>query len=169
VPRANRYLIPGKFYHLIRRCHNHPLLFKFARNRDQYRQSLCGMVYIDLNTVRARAVAHPAQWPRCSYGEWTGERRRYGVVDTKECLRILGGATLEKFRANYRGLIQARLAKDVLAREPQWTEGIAVGSRAFVEAIGQAVRRRQQLTSTPVGENAWMLREGTLPLIRNTA
>jgi hypothetical protein len=51
-------------------------------------------------------------------------------------------------------LIEARLAKDVMAREPQWTECIAVGSRAFVEAIGQTIRHRQQLTCAPVGENA---------------
>ena len=62
-----------------------------------------GMVYIDLNMVRAGVVAHPAQWPWCSYSEWMGQRRRYGVIDTKECLRILGGATLEEFRAVGRG------------------------------------------------------------------
>jgi hypothetical protein len=46
-----------------------------------------------------------------------------------------------------------------LAREPQWTEAIAVGSRVFVEAIGQTIGHRQQLTYATVGENAWALRE----------
>ncbi len=71
------------------------------------------MVYIDLNMVRAGVVAHPAQWPWCSYSEWMGQRRRYGVVDRKECLRVLGGASLAEFRANYDALIDTRLAKDV--------------------------------------------------------
>jgi len=53
------------------------------------------MVYIDLNMVRAGVVTHPVQWPWCSYGEWMGQRRRYGVVDSTECLRVLGGASLE--------------------------------------------------------------------------
>jgi putative transposase len=244
MPRANRYFVPGKFYHLTHRCHNRQFLFKFARDRDQYRQLLwrsvrqfavrvfaycltsnhthvlawsdCGeaisewmqqmegefaqsynrrkgrsgafwsdryqctmieegphlwnaMVYIDLNMVRAGVVRNPGQWPWCSYHEWMGHRRRYGVVDTKGCLEVLGGATLAEFRANYEAMIDARLAKDVMAREPQWTESIAVGSRAFVEAIGQTVRHRQQFTYVPVGENAWALREEPFPFITNTA
>jgi putative transposase len=78
--------------------------------------------------VRAGVVAHPAEWPWCSYGEWMGQRRRYGVVDFKECLPVLGGATPEQCRANYQALIRTRLAQDVMARQPQWTESIAVGA-----------------------------------------
>ena len=240
MPRANRYVVPGKLYHLTHRCHNRQFLFKFARDRDQYRQLLwkrvqefpvtvfaycitcnhthvmatseseealsqwmqqvegqfaqsynrrrafwsdryhCtmiepgphlwnGMVYIDLNMVRAGVVAHPAQWPWCSYGEWMGQRRRYGVVDVKECLRVLGGASLEEFRANYQALIDIRLAKDIMAREPEWTESIAVGSQAFVEAIGQQLTHRQQLCYATVGENTWVLREDPQPPLRQTA
>jgi putative transposase len=234
VPRANRYFVPGKLYHLTHRCHNREFLFKFVRDRNQYRQLLwrsvrefpvtvfaycvtsnhshvlvrsesetavsdwmqqiegefaqsynrrkgrsgafwsdryhCTMieegphlwncmVYIDLNMVRAGVVAHPAQWPWCSYGEWMGQRRRYGVVDPNECLRVLGGATLAEFRANYDAMINIRLAKDVMAREPQWTESIAVGSQGYVEAIGQTVNHRQRLNYSRVGENLWVLRE----------
>jgi putative transposase len=234
VPRANRYFVPGKLYHLTHRCHDREFLFKFARDRNQYRKSLwhsvrefpitvfaycitsnhthvlvrsesdtavsqwmqevegefaqsynrrkhrrgafwadryhCtmieegphlwnAMVYIELNMVRTGVVAHPAQWPWCSYSEWMGQRRRYGVVDRKECLRVLGGASLVEFGANYDALINSRLAQDVMAREPQWTESIAVGSRAFVEAIGQTVRHRQRLKYSMVGESVWVLRE----------
>jgi hypothetical protein len=65
--------------------------------------------------------------------------------------------------SNYDALITTRLAKDVMAREPQWTESIAVGSRVFVEAIGQAVNRRQRLSYSPVGEDLWLLGEN-LPM-----
>jgi putative transposase len=167
MPRANRYFVSGKFYHLTHRCHNREFLFKFARDRNQYRQLLwssvrnfpitvfaycvtsnhthvlvrsasetavsqlmqetegefaqsynrrkarsgafwgdrhhCtmieegphlwnGMVYIELNMVRAGVVSHPAQWPWCSYSEWMGQRRRYGVIDTHECLRTKGNS-----------------------------------------------------------------------------
>jgi putative transposase len=234
MPRANRYFVPGKFYHLTHRCHNGEFLFKFTRDRNQYRQLLwssvrnfpitvfaycvtsnhthvlvrsesgtavsqwmqetegefaqsynrrkarsgafwgdryhCtliedgphlwnGMVYIELNMVRAGVVVHPAQWPWCSYSEWMGQRRRYGVIDTHECLRILGGASLEEFRANHQALINTWLTKDAMAREPQWTESIAVGSRAFVEAIAPTITHRQRLHYSIVGESAWALRE----------
>ena len=44
MPRANRYFVPGKFYHLTHRCHNREFLFKFARDRNQYRQLLWSSV-----------------------------------------------------------------------------------------------------------------------------
>ena len=76
---------------------------------------------------------------------------------------MLGGATLAEFRANYDGLIASRLAKDMVAREPQWTESIAVGSQAFVEAIGQAVQCRQWLEYSSVGDDVWVLRDSLVP------
>lgn len=131
--------------------HDREFLFKFACDRNHYRQLLWHSAGEFLNMVRAGVVAHPAQWPWCSYSEWMGQRRRYGVVDRKESLRVLGGASLAEFRANYDALINTRLAKDVMAREPQWTESIAVGSRAFVEAVGQTVRQRSGSTIPRLG------------------
>jgi hypothetical protein len=40
VPRANRYIVPGRVYHLTHRCHDRQFLFKFARDRDRYRRLL---------------------------------------------------------------------------------------------------------------------------------
>jgi len=116
------------------------------------------MVYIDLNMVRAGVVKHPSQWAWCSYGEWTGLRRRYRVVDQRECLELCGGADASGFRIHYEHLIQERLARD-LAREPQWTESIAVGSRRFVDEIAQTISCRQQLERLPGEGSAWVLRE----------
>jgi putative transposase len=117
------------------------------------------MVYIELNMVRAGVVSHPSEWPWCGYAEWMGLRRRYGAVDQAACLTLLGGASLTEFRANYESLITTAIAKDARARQPEWTEGIAVGSRAFVEAIGETVLHRQHLECSPVGESAWILRD----------
>ena len=55
-------------------------------------------------------------------------------------------------------LIEDRLTQD-MAREPQWTESIAAGSRPFVDEIARRICSRQQLESTPFGESAWVLRE----------
>ena len=38
-----------------------------------------------------------------------------------------------------------------MARQPQWTESIAVGSRPFVETIAQTVSHRQHLECLPAG------------------
>jgi hypothetical protein len=46
-----------------------------------------------------------------------------------------------------------------MARQPQWTESIAVGSRPFVEPIAQTVSYRQHLECLPAGQTAWLLRD----------
>lgn len=233
MPRANRYFVPGKLYHLTHRCHDREFLFRFARDRDAYRQALwsslrqaqiwvlaycitCNhihllvrsettdavsrwmqqlegefaqaynrrkrrsgafwgdrfhctmveggkylwrcMVYIELNMVRAGVVKHPAEWPWGSYQEWAGVRRRYRVIQQAECLSLCGAANAEAFRSQYERLIEDRLARDMV-REPEWTESIAVGSRAFVEEIAPTILSRQQLERVPCGADAWVLRE----------
>jgi putative transposase len=40
MPRANRYILPGNVCHLTHRCHNRSFLFKFARDRTEYRNRL---------------------------------------------------------------------------------------------------------------------------------
>src|ERR1051326_2194170 len=109
------------------------------------------------NMARAGVVKHPSQWPWCGYGEWTGLRGRYRVVNQKECLELCGAADVSAFWVHYEHLIQERLARD-LAREPQWTESIAVGSRGFVEEIALTISCRQQLERAPGEGSAWVLR-----------
>ena len=40
MPRANRYILPGYIYHLTHRCHNRSFLFRFVRDRTEYRKRL---------------------------------------------------------------------------------------------------------------------------------
>ncbi|TFH14068.1 MAG: hypothetical protein E4H02_10605 [Lentisphaerales bacterium] len=40
MPRANRYILTGYVYHLTHRCHNRSFLFRFARDRTEYRRRL---------------------------------------------------------------------------------------------------------------------------------
>ena len=40
MPRANRYIVAGHSYHVTHRCHNRAFLFRFARDRDEYRNRL---------------------------------------------------------------------------------------------------------------------------------
>ena len=40
MPRANRYMLPGNACHLTHRCHNGSFLFRFARDRTEYRKRL---------------------------------------------------------------------------------------------------------------------------------
>jgi len=40
MPRANRYLLPARTYHLTHRCHNRSFLLRFAKDRTEYRRRL---------------------------------------------------------------------------------------------------------------------------------
>ena len=40
MPRANRFIQPGLIYHLTHRCHDRAFLFRFARDRTEYRERL---------------------------------------------------------------------------------------------------------------------------------
>jgi len=242
MPRANRYIIPGQYYHVTHRCHNKAFLLKFARDRNEYRQRLrellpsvavhllgftitsnhvhlllqsrashqstdeisqlmqlmqgqhaqafnrrrqrhgaywedrfhatmveggrhlwrC-LVYIDMNMVRAGVVAHPRDWEWSGYHELMGTRLRYKLVDMECLLAAVGAGSLEEFREHYAHAIEERLAQRAVAREPAWTESLAVGSQDFLERMaGQLTQRRRMevapiLTSETAG--SWILRE----------
>jgi putative transposase len=40
MPRANRYILPGRIYHLTHRCHDRQFLIRFAKDQDGYRRRL---------------------------------------------------------------------------------------------------------------------------------
>lgn len=40
MPRANRYTVAGRTYHLTHRCHDRQFLLKFSKDRDSYRSLL---------------------------------------------------------------------------------------------------------------------------------
>lgn len=127
---------------------------------DQVHAERC-MTYIELNMVRAGVVTHPAEWPWCSYQEWVGRRQRYRLVDLEPALAYFGIPPFEDFRLHYRRRIQERLERDAMAREPWWTESVAVGEEAFVRSVEQQVGWRQSYEREDLGAGAWSLREGT--------
>jgi len=75
------------------------------------------MVYIELNMVRADVVGHPEQWPRCSYQEWMGRRRRYVLTNQQACLGTLGNPDLKTFQENYLRLIDETISQDKPSRD----------------------------------------------------
>ena len=120
------------------------------------------MVYIALNMVRCGKVRHPREWAWSGYQELIGSRQRFRILDVDGLLRLLGNADLSEFRQHYESSIRERLAKDLVKREPQWTESIAVGSQAFVEQVEGQIKGRQVLEIQGAGD-AWILKEAASP------
>jgi putative transposase len=116
------------------------------------------LVYIALNMVRCGAVKHPQEWLWCGHQELMGLRRRYRVLDVERLLFLLGHAELGDFRRNYLAMIEERIARVHMLREPQWTECVAVGSEEFVRSIEPRIQGRQTLEIAGQGDQ-WVLRE----------
>lgn len=120
------------------------------------------LVYIDLNMVRAGMVEHPREWAWCGYQELTGLRKRYRLIDRKVLLDRLGGnRTISQFQAAYAESTRNHLERKELARQAMWTEGLAVGGKAFVDEVGSRSLHRVQLdyARVPGTRSAWVVRE----------
>ena len=120
------------------------------------------MLYIELNMVRAGVVAHPRDWPWCSYGEWMGTRQRRSLLDVDRALAHLGHHDLEVFRRHYEAQITDRLAQRRLARVPFWTEAVAVGDNAFVSGVESGIRWRRHFAREEPEAGTWALKEVAL-------
>lgn len=91
------------------------------------------MTYIDLNMVRARAVAHPREWEVSGYNEIQNPRRRRRIVDFATLFRLLNVATREELAAMQDHLICKQVSG--ARRVPAWTESVAVGDEAYLQQV----------------------------------
>ena len=94
------------------------------------------LFYIDMNMVRAKAVEHPRKWACCGYHELSGSRQRYRVLDRERLLHCLNApCAFAEFEEWYRLTLEEKLACAYHAREPLWSECVAVGDRDWVERL----------------------------------
>lgn len=120
------------------------------------------LVYINMNMVRAGAVTRPQEWRWCSHDELTGQRRRYRIVNIDRLLASLGAGDAQSLKAWYEEAVARRLEKREMAREPHWSESLAVGSLGFAERACRehADRRKFDWMMAPSGDGqAWAVRE----------
>ena len=74
-------------------------------------------------------------------------------------LDLCDGSTAEDFVANYTQSITEALERRELAREPLWTESIAVGSQPFVRKVSEETQNRVALESQESQPGMWTVRE----------
>ena len=120
------------------------------------------MTYIDLNMVRAGAVDHPRQWGESGYAEIQRAPQRYRIIDRDGAVRLLG-VTEARLAAVQNEWIDAALANGRLQREPQWSETLAVGSRAFVEGVQASLGGRARYRVVEDAHTFSVLHEGAAP------
>ena len=95
------------------------------------------LTYIDMNMVRAAVVKHPSEWSYCGYDELlrVPVRRTSQLVDSSLLMQLLGVKSVPELRTLRSEWIEQAIRKGQLARDPIWTESVAVGSREFLQKI----------------------------------
>lgn len=115
--------------------------------------ALC-MVYIDLNMVRAGAIGHPSQWTVSGYNEIQSPPVRFRVIDMKALRKLTGSVSVSAFRRKHREWVEMDLARGHRARQPKWTEAVAVGPDEFTNAFSRRKEVSKDRSSTPMDPNA---------------
>jgi len=123
------------------------------------------LTYIDLNMVRTGVVTHPGDWPHCGYWEIRNHSGRFAIIDRKTLLACLQIADEESLRTKLDAAVDDAIARG-LAREPKWSEAVAVGNPAFLAEMKsrlgkRAIRRSVVASEIPQNktENVFALRE----------
>jgi putative transposase len=117
------------------------------------------LVYIDLNMVRAGVVSHPAQWPAGGYHEIQAAPRRYRIVDRAALAALLGLESVSELPRVHAEWVETALQNREHHRQPQWTESLAVGSRAFAERVSSELGDRARYREVGAVDDAFVLRE----------
>ena len=122
------------------------------------------MEYIDMNMIRAGVVNHPAEWPFCGYNEIQNPRQRYSLIDYPRLISLLQMKDLCELQESCRNRIEQSLLSRDQSRETKWTEGIAVGSKSFIETtlkkLGIRAKGRKVVGSS---NKSYELREPAVP------
>ncbi len=122
------------------------------------------VVYIDMNMVRAGIVRHPREWSAGGYHEIQAPPPRYRVIDRDALAGALGMGGVEELAATHAEWITAALGQKAEGRrEPEWSESVAVGRRAFVQRVKAELGHRARHRHLEESDEACILREEHAP------
>ncbi len=141
MPGANRYMLPRQLYHVTHRCHDRSFLPKFAKDRND-----CRRLAIDMSGAHGIWILNDC------------------LINQKKLVAWTGHANLEQFRKHDTQDLANRIQHRILERESQWTDAVAVGTAALIQAVTDQLpdRRRWQIEETTIGRSAGsILREPT--------
>ena len=78
------------------------------------------------------------------------------------CWRLQAGS-LADVRENLEAALGEQIAQERFQREPCWTEGLAVGSAAYLERIRPLILSRQETELAQQDRETWVLQEDPMP------
>jgi putative transposase len=124
-----------------------------------------GLVYIDLNMVRAGVVRHPSEWPYSGYNEIQKPKRKKILINYERLREFLGFDTYEHVKTAHRKWVDSCLANGDNVRDSKWTESIAVGSESFIKKVKVLMGGMAMGRKTLESGDSFQLREEQYPYI----
>ena len=121
------------------------------------------MAYIDLNMVRAGVVSHPSEYWSSGYNEIQNPPKRYSIINMKMLMDYFSMRDENRFREEYSNWITVELKNNVLTRNQNWSESIAVGRKSFATDIQKQLVSRAQKRSIVSTNGAFVLKEPEIP------
>jgi len=121
------------------------------------------MVYIDTNMVRAGVVSHPSMWSFSGYNEIQEPRRKNILIDYERLQGLFGVGTYDELKSSHRGWIEEYLGDGRKGRQGEWTDSIAVGSKAFIEKVKSLLGFKAKGRDIVKGDEGYHLREEAAP------
>lgn len=119
------------------------------------------LVYVDLNMVRAGAVAHPGQWPECGFTELIAPLSVPPILDRDALWQICGSRNdVEHLKARTAWIESALPFPST--RDPLWTESIAVGARSFVTEFRRNLGVRGRYREVAHDSQTYAIRENRI-------
>jgi len=106
------------------------------------------LFYIDMNMVRAGAVAHPSDWDACGCNEFHTPKQRFRIINMNRLLQVLAMDDVESFRKWHKLTLDGLLKRSELKRAEFWTKAYAIGDKEWVkENLTTAGIRRMSVHS----------------------
>ena len=120
------------------------------------------LVYIDLNMVRVGVVSHPSEWVFGGYNEIQSPRRKCVLINHEKLANLAGYDFYDSFRESHKKWVNESLSNGSNVRDRQWTRGVAVGEKQFVEKIKTELGSKALGRQIREASGGYELRERTI-------
>ena len=90
-------------------------------------------------------------------------RQRKGIIDFDRLIGLLGFKNYDDLKEAHYKWVESEIPTDGSAKENKWTQSIAVGSKAFIETMREALGFRAKGRKIIGADDAFELRELIAP------
>jgi hypothetical protein len=104
-------------------------------------------------------VAHPDEWEASGYREIQAPLERYSIIDLESLSALCGFKEAAGLQEAHRQWVAEALDEHMSARDPCWSEALAVGRQAFVEEVKRALGGKAKYRETSGANDTYVLRE----------